>query len=45
LVLLAVAAVFLWRTLGEEVPGASVAEDSIDSGREPKVSITNGPET
>jgi hypothetical protein len=43
-VLLAVAAVFLWRTLGEEVPGASVAEDSIDSGREPKVSITNGPE-
>ncbi len=43
LVLLAVAAVFLWRTLGEEVPGASVAGDSIDSGREPKVSITNGP--
>jgi len=43
LVLLAVAAVFLWRTLGEEVPGASVARDSVDSGREPKVSITNGP--
>jgi len=43
LVLLAVAAIFLWRTLGEEVPGASVARDSIDSGREPKVSITNGP--
>jgi hypothetical protein len=42
-VLLAVAAVFLWRTLGEEVPGASIARDSIDSGREPKVSITNGP--
>jgi len=42
-VLLAVAAVFLWRTLGEEVPGASVARDSIDSAREPKVSITNGP--
>ena len=40
--LLAVAAVFLWRSLGEEVPGASVARDSVDSGREPKVSITNG---
>jgi len=43
LALLVVAAVFLWRTLGEEVPGASVARDSIDSGREPKVTITNGP--
>ena len=43
LVLLAVAAIFLWRTLREEVPGASVARDSIDSGREPKVTITNGP--
>ena len=40
--LLAVAAVFLWRSLGEEVPGASVARDSLNSGREPKVSITNG---
>lgn len=43
LALLVVAAVFLWRALGEEVPGASVARDSIDSGREPKVTITNGP--
>ncbi|HEV2092415.1 MAG TPA: DUF4097 family beta strand repeat-containing protein [Rubrobacter sp.] len=43
LVLLAFVAVFLWRTLGEEVPGASVARDSVDSGREPKVSVTNGP--
>ena len=43
LVLLVVAAVFLWRLLGEEVPGASVARDSVDSGREPKVTITNGP--
>lgn len=43
LVLLVVAALFLWRTLGEEVPGASVARDSVDSGREPKVTITNGP--
>ena len=43
LVLLVIAAVFLWRTLGEQVPGASVARDSIDSGREPTVTITNGP--
>ena len=43
LVLLAVAAVFLWRMLGEEVSGASVARDSIDADREPRVSITNGP--
>lgn len=43
LALLVVAAVFLWRTLGDEVPGASVARDSIDSGRGPKVGITNGP--
>ncbi|QIN84884.1 DUF4097 family beta strand repeat protein [Rubrobacter tropicus] len=43
LALLVVVAVFLWRTLGDEVPGSSVAEDSIDSGREPKVEITNGP--
>ena len=42
LALLVVAAVFLWRTLGDEVPGASVARDSIDSGREPRVEITNG---
>ncbi|MDQ3429441.1 MAG: DUF4097 domain-containing protein [Actinomycetota bacterium] len=41
LALLVVAAVFLWRTLGDEVPGASVARDSIDSGREPRVRITN----
>jgi len=43
LALLVAAAVYLWRTLGEEVPGASVARDSVDSGREPKVTITNGP--
>jgi hypothetical protein len=43
LALLVAAAIFLWRTLGDEVPGSSVAEDSIDSGREPKVRITNGP--
>lgn len=43
LVLLVVAAIFFWRMLGDEVPGASVARDSIDSGREPRVGITNGP--
>ena len=43
LALLVAGAVFVWRTLGEEVPGASVARDSIDSGREPRVTITNGP--
>lgn len=43
LALLVVAVIFLWRTLGDEVPGASVTRDSIDSGREPKVRITNGP--
>jgi hypothetical protein len=43
LALLVVVAIFLWRTLGDEVPGASVARDTIDSGREPRVSITNGP--
>jgi len=43
LVLLVIAAVFLLRVLGDEVPGASVAKDSIDAGREPRVSITNGP--
>ena len=43
LALLVLAVVFLWRTLGDEVSGASVANDSIDSGREPRVRITNGP--
>lgn len=43
LVALVVLAVFLWRTLGEEVPGASVARDTIDAGRAPEVEITNGP--
>ena len=43
LILLIVLAVFLWRTLGDEVPGASVEEDSIDSGSEPRLSIVNGP--
>ncbi|MDQ3437894.1 MAG: hypothetical protein M3491_11315, partial [Actinomycetota bacterium] len=37
LALLAVAAVFLWRSLGESISGTSVARDSIDSaGPEPR---------
>ena len=43
LVLIVVGAIILFRSLGDEVPGASVARDSIDSGREPRVEITNGP--
>jgi hypothetical protein len=45
LVLLAVAAILLWRSFGESISGTSVARDSIDSGREPQVEITNGPGT
>jgi DUF4097 and DUF4098 domain-containing protein YvlB len=42
LVLLAVAAVFLWRSFGESISGTSVARDSIDSaGPEPHVQLTN----
>ncbi len=43
LALIVVGAVILFRSLGEEVPGSSVARDSIDSGREPDVRIVNGP--
>jgi len=42
LALLAVAAVLLWRSLGESISGTSVARDSIDSaGPEPHVSLIN----
>ena len=42
LALLAVAAVLLWRSLGESISGTSVARDSIDSaGPEPRVRLTN----
>jgi DUF4097 and DUF4098 domain-containing protein YvlB len=42
LALVAVAAVFLWRSFGESVPGTSVAKDSIDSaGPQPRVRLTN----
>lgn len=38
--LIAIGAVILFRSLGDEVPGSSAAGDS---GREPRVRITNGP--
>lgn len=42
LALLAVAAVFLWRSLGDSISGTSVAKDSIDSaGPDPHVQLTN----
>jgi Putative adhesin len=42
LALLAVAAVLLWRSLGDSISGTSVAKDSIDSaGQEPHVRLTN----
>lgn len=41
LALLATAAIFLWRSLGDSISGTSVASDSIDSGPEPRVHLTN----
>lgn len=42
LALVVLAALFLWRSLGESVPGTSLARDSIDSGGpEPHVRLTN----
>jgi hypothetical protein len=42
LALLAVAAVLLWRSLGDSISGTSVAKDSLDSaGQEPHVRLTN----
>ena len=42
LALLAVAAMNLWRSLGDNLSGTSVTRDSIDSGPEPRVRLTNG---
>jgi Putative adhesin len=42
LALLAVAALLVWRTLGDELSGTSVARDSVDSGPEPRVRVVNG---
>jgi len=41
LVVLAAAAVLLWRSLGDDISGTSVAKDSLDSGSEPRVRLTN----
>lgn len=42
LALVVLATLFLWRSLGESVPGTSLAKDSIDSaGPEPRVRLTN----
>lgn len=43
LVLLVAAAVLLWRSFGDTLSGTSVARDSIDSGPEPRIRLTNGP--
>jgi hypothetical protein len=42
LALLAVAALLLWRPLGDDLSGTSVEKDSIDSGPEPRLRLTNG---
>jgi hypothetical protein len=41
LAVLVVAAVLLWRSLGDSISGTSVAKDSIDSGSEPRVRLAN----
>ncbi len=41
LAVIAVAAVLFLRSLGDELSGTSVASDSIDSGPEPRVRLTN----
>jgi hypothetical protein len=43
LVLLAMAAMTVWRSLGDNLSGTSVTKDSIDSGPEPRVRLVNGP--
>jgi phage baseplate assembly protein gpV len=43
LALLLIAALVLWRSLGDDLSGTSVAEDSIESGPKPRVSVMNGP--
>jgi hypothetical protein len=41
LALLAVTAFLVWRSLGDNLSGTSIARDSIDSGPEPRVRLTN----
>jgi hypothetical protein len=40
--LFAVAGLLLWRSLGDDLSGTSVAKDSVDSGPEPHVRVANG---
>lgn len=42
LALLAVGALLVWRSLGDELSGTSVARDSVHSGPEPRVRVANG---
>ena len=41
LALLTVAALLVWRSLGDELSGTSVARDTVDSGPEPRVRVAN----
>ncbi|HSL00952.1 MAG TPA: DUF4097 family beta strand repeat-containing protein [Rubrobacteraceae bacterium] len=41
--LLLIAVLVLWRSLGDDLSGTSVARDSIQSGPKPRLSLTNGP--
>lgn len=41
LAVLAMAAVLLWRSVGDSISGTSVAKDSIDSGSKPRVRLAN----
>jgi hypothetical protein len=43
LLVLAVVGVFLWFWYGDRAGGTSVFEDSVDSGPEPVIRVTNGP--
>lgn len=43
LAVLLIAVLFLWRSLGDDLSGSSVAKDSIDSGTTPRVRLINGP--
>ena len=43
LLALVVGGILLWLSYGDRVGGTSVYEDSIDSGPEPEVHLTNGP--
>lgn len=42
LALLLAGGLFLWRSFGDTLSGTSAASDSLDSGPEPEISLTNG---